>query len=122
MSALVLPQPVNESALAWVFRRVRDASDANHENYAAKGLRVARAREPLMLKALEALTTLAENLADQRSGRIRRDASTPYSLRVEPQEAQYLRAAFVTADKGNPAGPMGYVYAAVAEWACVITR
>ncbi len=122
MATIVLQRRVNESALAWVFRRVRDAADEDEDTYATKGMRVARAHDPHMMLAMEKLASLATTLADLRSGRVRRDTATPFSLRVEPQEAQHLHQAYITADSGRPEPIFGYLYAAVAEWAGVIIR
>ena len=80
-----------------------------------QAMRIARDRDSSagakMLKALELSANILEHVAEEQSGRTRRDAGTPFSQQVEPTELGLMKAALTTMDKGEPDSAFCWFYA-----------
>jgi hypothetical protein len=80
-----------------------------------QAMRIARDRDSSagakMLKALELSANILEKVAEEQSGRTRRDVSTSFSEKVEPTELGLMKAAFTTMDKGQPDEAFCWFYA-----------
>lgn len=64
-----------------------------------------------MLKALELSANILEHIAEEQSGRTRRDSGTAFSEKVEPTELGLMKAALTTMDKGEPDSAFCWFYA-----------
>lgn len=88
---------------------------------AEQGIRLARARDPRMLAALERTAEVMDKLAESQVGRTIRDPGLEFAMKKTPTQTQIAREAYLTADRGDPAPTFGLVYAAVAKMAHLIT-
>lgn len=85
--------------------------------FADVGMRAARARDPKLLRALEACAESTERLSEQQTGRTRRDIDVEYGLTKGHTEAQMYREAYRLCDEGNPIQNFEWIYGAAA-WLC----
>ena len=115
MSALVLPKPITPAVAEDIHRRSGTFARSNDLGAAERGVRMAQARAPLFLMALERVAETVGQMAEHQYGRTRR-STKEFSHQVESTEAQVWREAYRLADAGIPDIQFGYYYAAVAEF------
>ena len=77
-------------------------------------VRAARARDPHLLKALEASAEVLQAMQERQIGRTQRDASTPYGQRVDLTEYSLWREAYRICDEGTPTRHFEWIYGAAA--------
>lgn len=116
MSAYVLPVDITPSSAERIFGRAKTdaASPIPDTSRAARGLRIARQRDPIFLAALERFAEVMVQLGEDQHGASRRAGKTAAD-RLEANEVQMARQAYVCADRGQPEPAFGYLYLAVAE-------
>lgn len=117
-----LPTQFNRLDVEQAFRWASQDGDKWQQNpavrsAAAQGIRLARARNPRMLAALERTAEVMDAIAHEQLGRTLRDPGVDFALRVTPTQTSIAREAYVTADRGDPVPAFGLVYAAVAKMA-----
>lgn len=82
----------------------------------SQGMRIAKHRDSSdgakLLVALEKSAEILHAIAEEQSGRTRRDSLTSFAERVEPTEAALYRAAYETMDKGEPDPAFAWIYGA----------
>ena len=118
MSARIeLPEWITGTTLEQAWKRCKDEAERNNLGFAEKGMRVARAREPKMMLALEKGAEVFHHLVEVQYGRTMRDPATPFGFRVQPTEATLWQQAYEFADKGEPLTQFAWVYGAAAELA-----
>lgn len=122
MSALVLPQSVTPARAEQLYRRAADWAFRPIPNIgkAETGMRLARLRHPLLLKGLESCAEVLTQMAEDQYGQTKRQASTPYAYTFDPSVVKAFQEALTGMESGRPEEALGYLYAAVAEFAGII--
>jgi hypothetical protein len=87
------------------------------QSFADAGWRAARARDPKLLKALEAGAEILDKLTEEQFGRTMRDPSALYGETKGTTEQQLWREAYRLCDEGNPIRNFEWIYGAAA-WLC----
>ena len=87
------------------------------EEYAQRGMRAARSRDPRVMKVLEEATEVLVKVSNHQLGEYRQRSDVPYSHKVEPTEVQMWREAYRLADEGNPIENFKWIYAAATQLA-----
>lgn len=96
-----------------IVKRLRKTSSMS---VPSQGMRVAKRRGTSdgakLLFALEKSAEILHQIAEEQSGRTRRDTLTSFAEKVEPTEAALYRAAYETMDKGEPDEAFAWIYGA----------
>jgi hypothetical protein len=103
-----------------IYTRALDLTDRQVVSAMEKGMRVARAQHPLLLRTLDACAERMEAVEEGQRGQTRRMARD--NMRARAHEASIFREAYRLADKGEPLEHYCYIYAACAEHAGIIER
>lgn len=105
---------VTSQKVEWAYGIVKRARKGQSMSIPSQGMRIAKHRDSpagaKMLKALELSAEILERVAEEQSGRTRRDSTTAFSERVEPTELALVRAAYTTMDKGEPDEAFAWFY------------
>lgn len=109
-----LERPITRETVEAAYRYALDAQKQKRLGVPEAGTRLARERNPLLLKVLDKGAEVLDALVEHQRGRTRRDWGTFRSERSYPTEAGLWRAAYETADAGNPVPHLGYIYGAAA--------
>lgn len=105
-----------EQAFRWAGQNGANwQADPKIRSAAEQGIRLARARNPRMMAALERMAEVMDQIAEEQVGRTLRDPGLAFALKVTPTQTQIAREAYVTADRGDPVPAFGLVYAAAAK-------
>jgi hypothetical protein len=113
-----LPYAVNRISVERAYRSVRIAQQQKRDGVGAMGLRAAKARNPKLLLALQRGSEVLRGMAEEQTGGSGFDVG---GIRVQPTEYTLWKNAYETADKGEPAVPYQWIYAAAGILAGVIT-
>lgn len=106
---------VNRRSITHVWEMACDAQANSREDFARKGLRAARARDPQLMRVLERGTdVLRVWSAEQEEDRI---AHRPDAPKHDATELGMWRAAYESADRGTPMYEMMWVFGAAAHLA-----
>jgi hypothetical protein len=122
MSAYVeIPEWINERTVERAYSRALAMAKtsvplARHE-FCEKGMRAARDRSPVLMKALEGGAEVLQKMTMRQMGRTQRDPSTYFAHTKDPCEYSLWREAFIAADKGTPIPHLALIYGAAAELA-----
>lgn len=117
MSAYVeLAGHVTFELVEQAYRTAVRRQEAGQLHWTDAGWRAARARDPKLLKVLEHCTEVLDKADEAQRGRTRRCAEK-LSEQVATTETQLFREAYRTADMGDPAEPLRWIYGAAA-WIC----
>lgn len=119
MSASSLPSTITPAVAESIQRRVAAFSRDNDLGAAERGLRAARARDPMFLRALEQVAETVGKLSEAQYGETRRSKHTDFSHRAEATVVSMWREAYRLADAGIYEVQFGYYYAAIAEFISV---
>jgi hypothetical protein len=111
---LELERPINRDTVEAAYRYALDAQKAGRAGVPEAGLRLARQRHDQLLKVLDQGAEVLDEMVESQRGRTRRDWGTVRSERAYPTEAGLWRAAYETADAGQPVPQLGYIYGAAA--------
>ena len=98
-------------------RRLQAEDTPRSQNFARRGMRAAKARDPKLLLVLEKATEIVTQMSQEQFGQTRYRTDIPYSDRVEPTEVQLWREAYRLCDEGNPIGNFMWIYGAAAHLA-----
>lgn len=105
---------VTRGKVEWAYGIVKRARAGKSLSICEQGMRIARRRDSAegakMLKALELSANILEHVAEEQSGRTRRDSGTPFAHQVEPTELGLMKAALTTMDKGEPDSAFAWFY------------
>lgn len=112
-----LAEWINERTVERAYQRALESQEARNNDFALKGWRAAVARDPRLLAALEGASEVLHKIQERQIGRTKRDASKPYSHRVDLTEFSLWRTAFEECDKGQPLRHLEWIYGAAAELA-----
>ncbi len=90
-----------------------------------QGWRIALHRETgdcaKLLKALEGGAEILHQVTEEQRGRTSRDASTPFSEKVDPTEYTLWREAYKSVDSGRPEETYAWIYGAAGIIAGLVT-
>jgi hypothetical protein len=111
---------ISAHAAEAIYARALDLTSRQVVGAMEKGMRVARAQHPLLLRTLDACAERMEAVEEGQRGQTRRMARD--NMRARAHEASIFREAYRLADKGEPMEHYCYVYAAAAEHAGIIER
>jgi len=103
-----------------IYRRANELQQRQVAHMSEKGMRVARAQHPVLLRTLEACAEQMEKIEENQRGRTQRMARD--NNRARSQETSIFREAFRLADEGKPFEVYAFIYGAVAEYAGIIER
>jgi hypothetical protein len=109
-AGIELPDWINESSVEWAHGRAQTAQRQGMVNFAASGMRAARARDPHLLKALEGGAEVLTKMNDRQLGPHFRVGHH----RVDSTEVQMWREAFRLCDEGEPLINLQWIYGAAA--------
>jgi hypothetical protein len=112
-----LPEWVNEKTVERAYVRAMEAQRAHEEGMAECGMRAAHARNPKLMKALEAGAEVMTSMMERQQGRYMRDSETVYAHKVELTEVALWRKAYEEADKGMAMEQFRWIYGCAAELA-----
>lgn len=105
---------VTRDKVEWAYGIVQRARKGTSMSIAEQGMRIARRRDGAegakLLKTLELSANILEHVAEEQSGRTRRDSATPFAYKVEPTELGLMKAAYTTLDKGEPDEAFAWFY------------
>ena len=114
-AGIEIPEWVNRRTITSVWEMAKEAQARDQMPFAQKGMRAARARDPRLLKTLEAGTeVLRVWSAEREEARIR---AAPDAPPVDATEYSMWKAALETCDQGQPMVQMMWVYGAAAHLA-----
>ncbi len=99
------------------YRQAIIAQQYGRQNFANTGFRAAEARDPRLMKALEAMAEVTGKIQEDQFGRSMRDPSAHYSLSQGTTEHGLCREAYRMADQGTPLRNFEWIYGAAA-WLC----
>lgn len=98
------------------YRKALHQQEMGNLRWTDPGWKAARARDGKMLKVLELCAEALDRADEAQRGRTRR-AAEKLSEQVATTETQLFREAYRTADMGDPAEPLRWIYGAAA-WIC----
>lgn len=113
-SQIEILESMNGPRFEEAYRRAITNCDAHNEGFAERGMRLARAKDPLFLKVLEKWAEHMDKLADEQHGRTRRSMGADYALRTLPTEAAMVTEAYRLADAGTPVANLKWIYGGAA--------
>lgn len=106
MSATEIPEWINRSTVERAWARGVDAQGRDNRGFARIGMRAARSRDPRLLRALDGMAEVLQQISqDQQGNRRRIDGRV-----IDATEYSMVREALVSADKGDPLGNFCWVY------------
>lgn len=114
MSALVLPRSITSGLVEDAYRHAKDAKREGRQAFAEKGMRMARARDPLFLKALQECAEKMTAIDDSQRGESRRQAGADFADKRYTTPTQLFTEAYRLADAGSPSNHFEWIYGAVA--------
>jgi hypothetical protein len=122
MSAYVeMPEWINERTVEKAYSRAvamtKTSTPYARQSFCEKGMRAARDRAPVLMKALEGGAEVLQKMTERQMGRTQRDPGTCYAHTLDPCEYSLWREAFIAADKGTPIPHLALIYGAAAELA-----
>ncbi len=118
-----LPEGLNRKTVERAYGRAKQAQRNGDIRLRDNGYRAARARDPKLLKTLEGMLEIMHGVAEEQTGRMRRDSTRSLGERVTPTEVQLLRNAYEVCDKGTDDQallPYAWVYACAGELAGIL--
>lgn len=113
-AAIELPNPVNRRTVERAHSLAKEAQRRQNLALCEAGMRLARMKHPRLLKVLDLAVEVLDSMAEEQSGRMRRDSGTPRAWRVYPTEAALWREAYATMDAGQPLAVFSWIYGAAA--------
>jgi len=116
LSDFITPTLVEES-----YRQARLAQEQQRQGFADTGWRMALARDPQLLKALEKGAEITDQMTDAQHGRTIRDPSSAFAYTKGTTEQQLWRNAYKICDEGCPTRHYEWIYGAAA-WLCGYNR
>ena len=114
MASIEIPEWISESTVERAYRMALKAQGLNDNRFAQKGMRAARARDGKLLLALEGSAEVLQKMQERQHGRTQRDASTPFSHKVDLTEFALWREAYKLCDEGRPTLHFCWIYGAAA--------
>jgi hypothetical protein len=100
-----------------------NAAKRGDRNLGMQGLRAARAKDPKVMRVLEALAEATDKRDEELRGRTKRDTGTAWSRKHSAQEVAFCREAYNAADEGRAdMDRLQFIYGAAAAAAGVIKR
>ena len=120
MAKEVIASEINPKSVERVYARSLDLTDRQVVAAAEKGMRVARAQHPTLLRVLDACAERMAKIEEGQRGQTRRMARD--NKRAGAHEASIFREAYRLADQGQATEHYCYIYAAAAEFAGLIER
>jgi hypothetical protein len=90
------------------------AQAMGRQSFADTGYRAALARDPKLLKALEAGANILDKMTDQQHGRTMRAPDATHGETKGTTEAQLWRESYRLCDEGTPIRNMEWIYGAAA--------
>lgn len=122
MSAFIeIPEWINERTVEKAYSRAlkmaKDSTPLVRHEFCEKGMRAARDRSPVLMKALEGGAEILQQMTERQMGRTKRDPGTCFAYTHDPCEYSLWREAFIAADKGTPIPHLALIYGAAAELA-----
>ena len=111
---------VDRHSVERIYIRAKQLFDTQAVSLAEKGMRVARAQNPTLLRTLDACAEVMDTIEDEQRGRTRR--STKDANRAKSHEASMFREAYRLADEGNADMVFAFIYTAAAEYAGIIEQ
>ena len=121
-SQVVLLEDITPARAEKIYRKAKEYAEGPipQLNKAEAGMRVARAKEPRFMKTLAALVECLDAMAEEQTGRSRREMRQRFGLTKMPTIVVAFTRALECADAGRPEPSLSYLYGAVAEYAGVI--
>ena len=101
------------------WRKMRAKYDANRDGYDRvwldRGERIARSRDPRLLRAMERAVEILRLAQDDQMGRTQRDAGTDFTARQDTVPFQMFREAYRYLDEGRAPSEFKHIYAIAAD-------
>jgi hypothetical protein len=110
-------ESLNAKRVEEAYRQASIAQERRWQNFADTGYRAAKARDPRLMKALEAMAEVTGKIQEDQFGRTMRSPDTPYSIQQGTTEHGLCREAYRMADEGTPLRNFEWIYGAAA-WLC----
>lgn len=108
---------ISPERVEYAYRMAIEAQQRRNDGFAQIGMRAARARDPRFMVALERMAEITGKMEDEQIGRTKRDIAATFGETRGTTEHQLFREAYKTADSGNAAEPLMWIYGAAA-WMC----
>lgn len=114
MSIEILGQDITYARAERIYRKSREMANETwrYMGYAEAGVRAVIARDPRLLKALEAALEVIDKAQEEQRGRTMRDKSTTGAYKADVAVLQAYREAYLDATERRPASDDGPEYAA----------
>lgn len=109
-----LEKPINSATVEEAYRQAIEHQRGQRLSFAEKGLRLARARHPKLLQALDKAANVIDAQAESQYGQTRRSLHTDFAHRLAPTEVHLWREAYRLADSGEPIYELCWIYGAAA--------
>jgi hypothetical protein len=93
------------------------ARDNRNHSFAAIGMRAAKARDPKLLVALEAMAETTGKMQEEQIGRLMRSPDSTFAESKGTTEHQLCREAYRMVDQGTPIENFAWIYGAAAYMA-----
>ena len=106
MSTTEIPEWINRSTVERAWGQGVTAQQRSNHRFARVGMRAARSRDPRLLRALDGMAEVLQQISqDQQGNRRRIDGRV-----IDATEYSMVREALVSADKGDPLPHFCWVY------------
>lgn len=115
MHVALTEKPITSHTVEAAYYRANRAQKERRLSFCETGNRLARARHPDLLRALERGAEVLDKMADAQMGQTLRSFTSTTTERVRPTEATLWREAYRLADQGKPIENFGWIYGA-AGW------
>lgn len=116
-AALMFNESLNARRVEEAYGWAKRAQERGWQSFADTGYRAAIAKDPKLLKALEAMAEVTGRLQEAQMGRTMRDPSSTFGESRGTTEHQLCREAYRLADEGRPIRNFEWIYGAAA-WLC----
>ena len=112
MPAIEFTTPITEGAVEAAYAEASRWQYQGRMSKAERALRMAHARDPKFVAALEKGAEIVHKIAERQFGETTRSLSSCFADRTWPTEAQLWREAYRTVDEGRPMQHFAWIYAA----------
>jgi hypothetical protein len=106
MSATEIPEWINRTTVERAWGRGVDAQGRDIRSFARIGMRAARSRDPRLLRALDGMAEILQQISQDQTGNRRRIDGRA----IDATEYSLVREALVSADEGQPLPHFCWIY------------
>jgi len=114
MTDVAFKSSLSDEKVEWAYGQAIKNRDLRNQSFADTGWRAARARDPMLLIALEVMAEATGRMQEDQMGRTMRSPDATFGESKGTTVHQLCREAYKLCDEGNPIRNFEWIYGAAA--------